>query len=104
MVSSTNSPIISLEIVLSTLKDHQTTLRSFNIKSLALFGSVARNQATADSDLDFLVEFEEVTFDNYMDLKFFLENLFHKKVDLVIKTDLKPQIKEVVSREAIHVA
>jgi predicted nucleotidyltransferase len=39
-----------------------------------------------------------------MDLKFFLEDLFTKKVDLVIKEDLKPQIREVVINQAIHVA
>jgi predicted nucleotidyltransferase len=56
----------------------------FQIKTLALFGSVARNQATTDSALDFLVEFREAaTFDGYMDLKFYLEDLFNRKVDLV---------------------
>jgi len=104
MVNQTNPPTINREIVISTLKKHQNTLNQFRVKSLALFGSVARNQATADSDLDFLVEFEEITFDGYMDLKFFLEDLFNKKVDLVIKTDLKPQIKETVINEAIDVA
>ena len=104
MVSKINPLPINSEIVISTLKKHQTTLNKLRVKSLALFGSVARNQATTDSDLDFLVEFEEITFDGYMDLKFFLEDLFNKKVDLVIKTDLKPQIKETVINEAIDVA
>lgn len=104
MTDKINPPPINREIVISTLKKHQTTLNQFKIKSLALFGSVARNQATPESDLDFLVEFEEITFDGYMDLKFFLEDLFDKKVDLVIKTDLKPQIKETAIKEAINVA
>ena len=93
------------ETVISTLKEHLETLHNFGVKSLELFGSVARNEARPDSDLDFLVEFEgQITFDAYMDLKFFLEDLFTKKVDLVIKEDLKPQIREVVLNQAIHVA
>lgn len=93
------------ETVISTLKEHLETLHNLGVKSLELFGSVARNEARPDSDLDFLVEFEgQITFDAYMDLKFFLEDLFTKKVDLVIKEDLKPQIREVVINQAIHVA
>lgn len=93
------------ETVISTLKEHLETLHNLGVKSLELFGSVARDEARPDSDLDFLVEFEgQITFDAYMDLKFFLEDLFTKKVDLVIKENLKPQIREVVLNQAIHVA
>ncbi|HBQ99829.1 MULTISPECIES: nucleotidyltransferase family protein [unclassified Roseofilum] len=93
------------ETVISTLKEHPETLHNLGVKSLELFGSVARNEARPDSDLDFLVEFEgKITFDAYIDLKFFLEDLFTRKVDLVIKEDLKPQICEVVITQAIHVA
>ncbi len=105
MISQTNSPIINQQIVLSTLSHHQETLNRFGVKTLALFGSVARNQATTDSDLDFLVEFEgAATLDGYMDLKFFLEDLFNKKVDLVTRRSLKPQITQNVLREAVYVA
>ena len=69
----------------------------FGIKSLALFGSVARNEATQESDLDFIVDFEGVvTFDRYMDLKIFLEDLFGKKIDLAIEDTLKPQIRQIL--------
>lgn len=96
--------MMNQETVISTLKEHLETLHNLGVKSLELFGSVARNEARPDSDLDFLVEFEgQITFDAYMDLKFFLEDLFTKKVDLVIKEDLKPQIREVVLNQAIHV-
>lgn len=104
MSHNLNSQIIDQKTVLSTLKKHSEDIQNLGVKSLALFGSTARNEATADSDLDFLVEFNaELTFKRYMKLKFFLEDLFNKNVDLVIKTDLKPQIKENVIKEAIHV-
>ncbi len=80
-------------------------IHSFGVRSLDLFGSVARDEATETSDLDFLVEFEgTVTFDRYMDLKFFLEDLFERPVDLVTQRSLKPQIRQTVLEEAINVA
>ncbi|MCG6136466.1 MAG: nucleotidyltransferase family protein [Nostoc sp. LLA-1] len=91
--------------ILATLKQHQTVLKKLGVKSLALFGSVARDEATPVSDVDILVEFEPpVTFDRYMDVKFYLEDQLGKKVDLVTKKSLKPQIRASVEQEAIHVA
>ena len=89
--------IIDLQIVLNTLKKQKNFRNQFGIKTLALFGSTACNQATENSDLDFLVEFQDsITFDNYMALKLYLAGLFHKPVDLVIKADLKPIIREKI--------
>ncbi|MEM8721819.1 MAG: nucleotidyltransferase family protein [Cyanobacteria bacterium P01_G01_bin.39] len=88
--------------VLNTLSQNRQTIQNFGVCSLALFGSVAVDRATADSDLDFLVEFEgATTFDGYMDLKFFLEDLFNVPVDLVTKRSLKPEISQKVLQEAI---
>jgi predicted nucleotidyltransferase len=99
------SKILDCKSVLACLQDHLDTIKSFRIQSLALFGSIARNEATPTSDLDFLVEFEgPATFDRYMDLKFFLEDLFERPVDLVTKRSLKPQISQTVLEEAIRVA
>jgi uncharacterized protein len=76
----------------------------FGIKSLFLFGSVARNEATQESDLDFIVNFDgTITFDRYMDFKIFLEDLFGKKIDLAIEDTLKPQIRQKILEEAIDV-
>lgn len=95
---------LNVERVLNTLNKHRQTIKNFGVHSLALFGSVARNQAKTTSDLDFLVEFEGVaTFDNYMNLKFFLEDLFQKPVDLVTKESLKKEIRQTVIKEAIDV-
>jgi uncharacterized protein len=81
MVSQTNhDPALTADTVLQTLREQPNLFSQFKIKTLALFGSTARNEATPQSDLDFLVEFEEkTTFDRYMNLKFFLEDLFEKK-------------------------
>jgi hypothetical protein len=90
--------------VLAILAQHQDSLKGFGIKSLAIFGSVARNEARPDSDVDILVEFEGVvTFDRYMDLKFYLEDNIGTRVDLVSKRTLKAQIRPFVEQEAIPV-
>jgi uncharacterized protein len=90
--------------IISTLKQHHTELKKLGVRSLALFGSVARDEATPTSDIDILVEFEPPpTFDRYMDVKFYLEDQLGRKVDLVSWKSLKPQIRASVKREAIHV-
>lgn len=99
-----DSVVLNRSLVLSTLTKYHDDIGQFGVQSLALFGSTARDEATIDSDLDFLVEFDaELTFDLYMDFKSFLEELFNKKVDLVIKEDLKPQIRETILNQAINV-
>ena len=91
--------------VLKILAAHQQTLKSLGVKSLAIFGSVARDEAKPESDVDVLVEFEgRVTFDRYMDLKFYLEDRLQTKVDLVSQKMLKPLIRENVEREVIYVS
>jgi uncharacterized protein len=90
---------------ISVILREQMIRSRFGIKSLALFGSVARNEATQESDLDFIVDFEGVvTFDRYMDLKIFLEDLFGKKIDLAIEGSLKPRIRQKIVEEAVDVA
>jgi predicted nucleotidyltransferase len=90
--------------VLAILTQHQEPLKRFGVKFLAIFGSVARDEARPDSDVDILVEFEGVvTFDRYMDLKFYLEDNLGTRVDLVSKRTLKPQIRPSIEQEAIPV-
>ena len=62
-----------------------------------------RGTATAVSDIDFLVELERLTFDDYMGLAVFLENLFKKEVDLVTPTSIKPGIKPYIEKEIEYV-
>ena len=64
---------------------------------------MARGEGKETSDLDFLVEFESgyETFDNYMELKFFLEDLFHRKIDLVTVEALRPQMKAAILEEVV---
>ena len=69
-----------------------------------MFGSFARGEAKAESDVDVLVEFEDgyVTFDNYANLKFYLEDLFGREVDLVTINAIRPQMKEAILSEVTY--
>ncbi|MEK7728642.1 MAG: nucleotidyltransferase family protein [candidate division KSB1 bacterium] len=86
-------------------KQKQSLFEKFGVQSLAVFGSYVKNAHTADSDIDIFVELEpgHKTFDNYMDLKFCLEDTLHKKIDLAIKESLRKEIKAEVLREAVYV-
>jgi len=88
------------------LKQHLPQVQlTYGVKSLGVFGSFVREEATESSDLDVLVEFEGApTFRKYMELKFFLEDLFGRKVDLVIPADIKPQIREKILEEVVYVS
>ena len=89
--------------ILQLLKDHNGMIRErFAVRRIGLFGSYVRDEAAPGSDVDLLVEFEDPTYDHYMDLKFFLEELFQVQVDLVMADTLKPRLKPYVSREVIY--
>ena len=99
-----STAILSAEEVLNTLGAHVSELRHFGVKRLGLFGSVARGDARPDSDLDFVVELERLTSDDYFGLLFFLEDVLGRHVDLAICDDLRWQVKRRVAEEAQYVA
>ncbi len=85
------------------LRTHKKEISErFAVRALALFGSYARGTAGAMSDIDIAVEFDEPTFDHYMDLKFFLERLLEAEVDLVLVDSLKPRLKPYVEKDMIY--
>lgn len=91
--------------VIATLQAHRERLAQLGVASLAIFGSVARDEAHPQSDLDVLVEFAgPATFNQYMAVTFWLEDTFHCRVDLVTRTALRPPLDETVPREAVSVA
>lgn len=76
----------------------------FRVSRLALFGSVARDTARADSDIDILVGFDgPATSDRYFGVQFFLEDLFGCGVDLVTEKALRPELRPYIEREAVDV-
>jgi predicted nucleotidyltransferase len=90
--------------VLKTLEEEGQALRRLGVRRLGLFGSIARDESREASDLDFVVELDEKTFDRYMDLKLFLENLFACSVDLVLADSIKPRLRSTILDEAVYAA
>ena len=79
-------------------KEKSKVQKEFGVHRLGIFGSCAEGKETESSDVDVLVEFDKKTFDNYMDLKYYLEELFDRKVDVVIFNSIKPSMKPSVMR------
>ncbi|MGQ9630207.1 MAG: nucleotidyltransferase family protein [bacterium] len=91
--------------ILRLLSEHRAELEQFGVRSLALFGSAARDEAREDSDIDLLVEFERpVGLFEFVDLKSYLENLLGYQVDLGTPASLKPRLRERVLKEAVYVS
>ena len=87
------------------IRKHQTGIKSFGVKRLGLFGSFTRDQQRKDIDVDVLVEFEPglKTFDNFIHLAFFLEDIFKRRVDLVTLDALSPYIEPHILKEVEYV-
>jgi uncharacterized protein len=81
-----------------------TLIARFGVRSLALFGSMARDRAGHASDIDILVRFEgPATSARYFGLQFYLEDLLGRPVDLVTDKALRPELRPYIEREALRV-
>lgn len=90
--------------VVKLLQDHRSEITSFGVKSLALFGSVAHDEASPESVVDLLVEFSRpVGLYQFIDLKQYLEELLGCQVDLGTPNSLKPTTKNYIIQDAIYV-
>ena len=91
--------------VLDVLEKNKSKLNAFGVRQFSLFGSFLYDQATDESDVDLIVEFEpdKKTFTNFSNLVFFLEELLGRRVEVVTKESLSPYIGPHILREAEHV-
>ena len=92
--------------VVARLREHQYRMSEFGVRKIGIFGSFARDEATSDSDVDVLVEFdpERKTFDNFMSLSFFLEDILQRRVELVTTNSLSPHIGPRILASVEYVA
>jgi len=90
--------------VRAILNKHRKTLVNLGAQTLSIFGSVAKNQASATSDIDILVEFDSKKgLFGFIDLKNYLKNLLQCEIDLVTKNALHPALKKRILKEAKNV-
>lgn len=88
------------------LRQHEPELQKrFGVAKIGIFGSFARGEERLDSDVDILVTFQngKKTFDNFMGTKFYLEDIFRRRVDLVTDAALKPLIRDPILKDVVYV-
>lgn len=91
--------------VIDRLRTHAEAIRAFGVTELYLYGSAARNEAGAESDIDLFVDvdYDRFGFVAFMDLREFMRNVFGRRVDLTTRNALHPDLKEDIVRSAIKV-
>jgi len=96
-----NTKVNSKQEILDSIYESKVAISSFGVKSIGLFGSFVRNSATETSDVDLLVDFKtnKKSFDNFMDLAFFLEDLFGRKVEIITPQSLSKHIGPHILKE-----
>lgn len=92
--------------LLALVAGHQQQIKRFGVKRLGVFGSFVRSEQHDASDVDILVEFEPgcKTFDNFVHLAFYLEDLFGRNVDLLTPESLSPHLGPHILREVEYVS
>ncbi len=100
-----NTFILTRDLAIKRLRSIEGDIRGLGVRRLALFGSVLRNEARLDSDVDVLVEFDpaQKTFDNFMGLVTLLEHALEHRVEVVTTESLSPFIGPHILAEATDV-
>ncbi|HBA87918.1 MAG TPA: nucleotidyltransferase [Geobacter sp.] len=90
--------------IMSQIRENDHFLIQHGIKRIGLFGSYARGEQREESDIDLLVEFDEgkKSYDNFMEICFFLEDMFGKKVDLLTPESISPFMRPYIEREVFY--
>lgn len=95
--------MISKNEILKILKENKKSIQEkYQVNKIALFGSFSRDEATENSDIDILVDMKP-SFDNFFELKYFLEEKFHTTVDLGKEKNLRLLVKKSIENELIYV-
>ncbi|MEW6194814.1 MAG: nucleotidyltransferase family protein [Bacteroidota bacterium] len=85
--------------IIEILNRNKNLLKRYRVKKIGLFGSFSRDESNNESDIDLLVDFEEKSLDNFIDLVFELEKIFGRKVELLTKEGISPYILPYVQNE-----
>jgi len=90
---------LTVKEILKVLEKNKEVLKKYRVKRIGLFGSFVRGEQKKGSDIDFLVEFENPSFDDFMDLVFYLEDLFGRNVELITNGSISPYIQPYIEKE-----
>lgn len=95
--------LLNSNSIQNSLKNYKKELDILGVETIHLFGSVARNEAKQNSDIDFLVKFKSgmKNFDNFINLTFLLEDIFKVKIDLLTTESISGSLKNSVESESV---
>jgi hypothetical protein len=98
--------VLDKDSIIRFIRTNKNHLLQFGVKRIGIFGSYARNNQNVGSDIDILVEFNanQLTYDNFIALNFFLEDSFKREVDLVTIDSLSPHIGPKILQEVEYVS
>jgi len=99
------SELKNKEQIFQIIQLNNQKIKSFGVKRIGVFGSYVKDQQSLDSDLDFLVEFdkEKKSYNSFIKLAYFLEELFNRKVDLLTEKSLSPYLGPHILKEIEYV-
>lgn len=94
-----------LEIFIEKIKSNKDFLKNrFGVKAIGIFGSYVRGEQNSESDVDILIETDKpVSLFDLVELEDFLSELLGKKVDLVLRDELKPRISKNILKEVAYI-
>ena len=100
-----NSKVYCKTDILNSVAEAKDAFAQYGVKSIGLFGSFVKDSVNESSDVDLLVDFipEKKSFDNFMDLAFYLEELFGRKVEIVTPQSLSKHIGPHILKEVENV-
>ncbi len=97
----------TLEEIKEILKEHKEEVsRKYKVSEIGIFGSFVRGEQKKRSDLDILVEFDEENIPSLLkliEMERYLQRLLRKKVDLVMKNGIRPELKDIILKEVIYI-
>jgi len=97
----------SIEEIKEILKEHKEEVsRKYNVSEIGIFGSFVRGEQKKRSDLDILVEFDEENIPSLLkliEMERYLQRLLRKKVDLVMKSSIRPELKDIILKEVVYI-
>jgi hypothetical protein len=97
----------SIEEIKEILKEHKEEVsRKYKVSEIGIFGSFVRGEQKKRSDLDILVEFDEENIPSLLkliEMERYLQRLLRKKVDLVMKSSIRPELKDIILKEVVYI-
>lgn len=96
MINKINKQNLNSKQIMKKIESKKEEIKKKSVKKIGLFGSFLKGKQKPGSDVDILIEFKEPTFDNYAEVLILLEKILKRKIDLITKSSLRPELKHII--------